>query len=633
MRWLPGTLFLIALLVTMVIAAKPGPLPRAALVALACLAGYTIWSFLSITWAGVPADAWLGANKTFLYLCIFALFVMFPWSAEAAASVAGGFAAGVALLGLATVARVSLASDPTTWFVGGKLTAPIAYSNANTALYLMAFVPALYLSMRREVHPVLRGVMLAAAGVLPQLALILQSRTSVAALPLTLAVFFLVLPGRSRSFVALLIVGIATAATSWAMLGVYGPALDGVGLREALADARIALIGSALVLGAMGLLIGVVDRRWQPGDDLRRAFGIAVAAVAAVAFLSVATVVVVRDGAPWTLVGGWVEEFRESSGPVSSPDTAYLSSGLGGGRYDIWRVAWTLFRENPIVGIGVDNFTVDNVRLRRDLNDSAYPHSVELRVLAQTGIVGAFLLGAFLVAAIAGVAASLRRGSAFARGVAGSIAAAALYWLIHGSAEWFWEMPVLAVTAFAFTGIAMRVGSRSEPAASVMRVPRAIWLTGGAVVVVAAVVSVAFPWLAARDIDAAIRGWPSDPAASFSRLERARSLNPLTDEADVFTGVIAGQFGRSRLQREAYVRALERNPRNWYPYLELGVLDARNGLREDGLRHLAAARVLNPREPALVVVEDWLQEGRVPTREDLDALLLSRADHLRGGAR
>ena len=43
-------------------------------IALACLAAYTVLSFLSILWARVPADAWEGANRTLLYLAVFALF-------------------------------------------------------------------------------------------------------------------------------------------------------------------------------------------------------------------------------------------------------------------------------------------------------------------------------------------------------------------------------------------------------------------------------------------------------------------------------------------------------------------------------------------------------------------------------
>ena len=43
-------------------------------VSLGCLAAYTALSYLSILWAGVPGAAWEGADRTLLYLLVFALF-------------------------------------------------------------------------------------------------------------------------------------------------------------------------------------------------------------------------------------------------------------------------------------------------------------------------------------------------------------------------------------------------------------------------------------------------------------------------------------------------------------------------------------------------------------------------------
>jgi Flp pilus assembly protein TadD len=158
-----------------------------------------------------------------------------------------------------------------------------------------------------------------------------------------------------------------------------------------------------------------------------------------------------------------------------------------------------------------------------------------------------------------------------------------------------------------------------------------VLLAGGAAAVVASVLLVP-PWLAARDVDAALRGWHGNPAAAFNRLDRARQLNPLSDEADVLAGVIAGQVGDTVRERAAFERALRRNPDNWYPYMELGVLDARAGRRASALRRLERARALNPLERVLIVVQDWLRDGDTPTRKDLDRLLLSRAAHLQPGA-
>lgn len=631
LHWLPGTLFLLVLFAIVAVTARPVVVPRSAAVALAALLGFTIWSFLSMTWAGVPADAWLGADKTVLYLCVFALFVLLPWKAMGAAIAIGGFSLAIAVLGVTTIVRASVASAPIDFFIGGKLIAPITYANANVALYLMALFPALYLSMRREVHPLLRGIFLAAAGVLPQVALIVQSRTSLAAMPLTLAAFFALVPGRARSFVALVPVAVAAAASSATMIDVYGPAVSGHGVREALVAARSALVLSAAILFAVGLGLAVLDRRIDVPQPVARRIKLAVAGVATLLILSVCAVTVTAYGVPWRHVDEWAREFRTEKEPVYSPDTPYLSSGLGGGRYDLWRVAWVLFREHPVTGVGVDNFGVENALRRKQLTDSAYPHSIELRTLSQTGVIGGALLVAFFVASALGVASALRNAPAYSAGVAGAAASAALYWLVHGSAEWFWEMPALSATAFAFVGIAIRLGDDTATESS-LRVSRSLLVGAGAAAVVVSVFLVP-PWLAARDVDAAVRGWRADPSDAFDRLDRARALNPLSDAADVMAGVIAGQIGDPVRERAAFERAIGRNPDNWYPYMELGVLDARAGRRASALERLARARSLNPLEPVLIIVQGWLRDGDIPTRSELDRLLLSRASNVQAGAR
>ena len=55
---------------------RAAEIPTPVLVALACLAAYTALSFLSILWAAVPGDAWEGADRTLLYLCVFTLFAL-----------------------------------------------------------------------------------------------------------------------------------------------------------------------------------------------------------------------------------------------------------------------------------------------------------------------------------------------------------------------------------------------------------------------------------------------------------------------------------------------------------------------------------------------------------------------------
>ncbi len=75
-HWAPGGLIMLALLAIAVALTgiRLSEIPPAVRIALACLAAFTAFSYLSILWAGVPGDAWEGANRTLLYLLVFALF-------------------------------------------------------------------------------------------------------------------------------------------------------------------------------------------------------------------------------------------------------------------------------------------------------------------------------------------------------------------------------------------------------------------------------------------------------------------------------------------------------------------------------------------------------------------------------
>jgi len=92
-HWAPGGLIVTALLGIALFAAGRSPsgrvrlseIPPAVRVAVGCLAAYTALSFLSILWAGVPGDAWEGADRTLLYLLVFALFACRPQKGATAA--------------------------------------------------------------------------------------------------------------------------------------------------------------------------------------------------------------------------------------------------------------------------------------------------------------------------------------------------------------------------------------------------------------------------------------------------------------------------------------------------------------------------------------------------------------------
>src|SRR5436190_4940012 len=77
-HWAPGALAIAGLLALTLAAVgvRARELPLAVQIALGCLVAYTALSFLSILWADDPGEAWEGANRTLLYLLVFALFAL-----------------------------------------------------------------------------------------------------------------------------------------------------------------------------------------------------------------------------------------------------------------------------------------------------------------------------------------------------------------------------------------------------------------------------------------------------------------------------------------------------------------------------------------------------------------------------
>jgi tetratricopeptide (TPR) repeat protein len=146
-----------------------------------------------------------------------------------------------------------------------------------------------------------------------------------------------------------------------------------------------------------------------------------------------------------------------------------------------------------------------------------------------------------------------------------------------------------------------------------------------------AVVSVATflpPWLAARHVAAAQSSWRADPDAAYRSLERARALNPLSDNPDVVAGAIASRRRDDARARIAFRRALERNPSNWYAAMELGLLESVAGRRALALGHLARAFELNPLEGLIEVLSDRIRKGERIHPSSLDQMFLDEAGDL-----
>ncbi len=621
--WYPGALVVVWLLV--ICSANPMfSLKRREwrTAALAFFALFALWSFFSIVWATVKGDAWDGANQTLLYFTIYALFSRWSSNVRIAGLFVSLYALGIALVGFVTTERALHGGHPGSIFLDWRLASPIGYQNGEAALFLIPLWPILYLASRREVPSFARGLLAATAGLLVQLTVLAQSRGSLYSFPIVFLLFVLLTNGRGRTLITALVVLAASAFNLGRLLDVFKAGDRGDPVAPALTQARNGIVAVFVCLLVVGTLMAVLDRRLSLSDRAARrldrgvvaGFGLILALVIAIA-LSAANSPIQTTRDAW---------HNFTTGTGSGTSSSHFTSLSGTNRYDFWRVAANEFRAHPLAGIGTNNFEPEYLKTRRSHEEPNDPHSIELKVLSQTGIFGSLLFFGFLASALAAVR---RHGvDPLNRGLAASLVVGFSYWFVHGSVEWFWEIPAITAAAMAFLGLAaaITVDTSGEETGERSRSDRR--LLALALALLALVVSVGYTasWLSARYVDSASQGWRASPSEAYRMLDRARALDPLSDKPDVIAGTIAERrrdYGRMKI---AFRQALERNHANWYSWFELGIASYATGNRSAALTQLERAKALNPREPIIRFVLRRMRAHKAIDLASIDEAFLDR---------
>ena len=194
--------------------------------------------------------------------------------------------------------------------------------------------------------------------------------------------------------------------------------------------------------------------------------------------------------------------------------------------------------------MGAGNFAVAYTRDRKGFEEPVDPHSLPVRIISQTGIVGAALFLGFLVAAMAALWRVRRPPDVLRRAVAAAAFVGFAYWFVHGSADWLFAIPAVAGPAFAWLGMAVALGSApasrvegrargrggepvaAPPASAIAQLgPRGCPPSGrdrpAVRLHVAMLAAIVPPWLAANAVDEAAATWRKDPPAAFHLLSRA----------------------------------------------------------------------------------------------------------------
>ena len=384
--WYWGALVLLATFTAVFAGVLRGHLrlSRASAIAVGLFAGYVAWSYLSMTWAQYPGIALDGSNRALLYLLIFTLLTALPWTKETMLGALLLFAVGVGIVGVVLMVRLATGSNVTVLFFGGRLVAPTGYINSTAALFTMDALVCIVLAARRRLPGPLRGLLIAFAAVALQLATIVESRGWLFTLPFIALVAIVIVPNRLRVAGAAVIPVVAALIPVRRLLHVYqsGPSDPLRALAIHAARPALAMCVGAFVIGTLVAWADSLYRGRGLTRPQRRALGTVLALIGVGGVLAAG--LAVSKGHPFAFISRQWHGFAHAEAVYGSSHF----TDVGSGRYDYRRIALHAFERHPIGGLGQDNFGDYYLTLRHTGEEPSWTHSLELRLLAHTGIVG-----------------------------------------------------------------------------------------------------------------------------------------------------------------------------------------------------------------------------------------------------
>jgi hypothetical protein len=566
---------IVAALVLAVVAASGAAVspPRRLVAAAGCLTALAVWDALSLTWSPVPALARDEALLTALYavaLLVPALSLRGPVDRLAVSAFVVTALGGVAV---ATAVHLLGAATPDTVYLVGRLDFPISYPNAQAAMFLVGFWPALALGARRELPVLARGLALGAGAGLAGGWLMSQSKGGGVGVVASTIVVLAVSKRRLRLAPPLLVVAALVGAS---FLPLTAPFRDPtIGAVHHAAAAELVVIAAAVLLGAA---YAYADRRLTLSDWTANRIGYA-ALLLVVGSISTGSAVFyasVHDPGDY-FEAKW-KAFKRM--PSTETGSSHFTS-LGSNRYDFWRVSLDELSRHPLAGVGARGFRAAYLQHRRSPETPARGHSLELDTLMETGIVGFVLLAAALGLAVAAFARRARD-DLVALGALGAFTC----WLAQASVDWTWTFPALCLPLFAL------VGAAAAPDAAVPLSRRASYpLAAGAAAL--ALGGFGLPWLSAHYVRVALSR-SADPQAA---LDRARSLDPLSVDPLLAEWALAPT---ARAGIPPLVEALRKEPRSADLLFALGRQQRLAGDKAAARRTLRQALRLDPGDPDIL---------------------------------
>jgi hypothetical protein len=572
---------------------RPGPLGW---IALGLLAGFVLWTALSLGWTESTEQTAAELALVTTYLGVF-LLAVFSRGAGGPQRLIDAVAAGivlVAIVGLLSRLHPAWfpAADQTARFLeeSERLSYPINYWNGLAAAIAIGL--PLLLQIATCARSVLFRALSAAAIPAMLLAIFLTlSRGGMAAAIVALAVFLALVPDRLPKLLTLLVSGAGGAV-------LIAATVSRDALQEGLLNSAARQQGDdmLLIVVVVCLIVGLVqvalshalssERRptWTVVSRRRSLIAVAVLAVLALAAFAAVDV-------PGRASSGW-SEFKEGGGPGSG--TGRLGSAAGQNRYQFWSSAVREFRSEPLTGTGAGTFELWWTRDGESDETVRDAHSLYMQTLGELGIVGIALLAAFLLTILAGGGrAALLAGTRGRERLVAALAGCAAFSLT-AVYDWTWQIPVLPVAVLLLASVLIAPASNGERD----REPKPFGLplrAAIAVLALAAIAAIAIPLASTsllRQSEADARA--GDLQGALDKARSAQNVLPGSAAPRLQQALVLEQAGDLEPAAAAARAATRRESTNWRNWLVLSRLEAERGRAAAAVAAYSKAESLNP---------------------------------------
>ncbi len=564
------------------------------------LAGFVIWTGLSLTWTESTEKTAADLARVATYLGVFAL-ALGSRDSKTSSRLVSAVAAGIAVVSLiGLLSRLHPAwfpeAEQTAQFLTSgeeRLSYPLNYWNGLAALIAIGLPLLLQLAARAKQI----AVRALAAAVMPAMILAIYftlSRGGIAAAAIALAVYLALAHDRIPKLLSLAVVGAGGGLL--VLLAHRRPDLVH-GHMNATAHSQgdemiFIVIAVGIVVGLLQAGIALAGQRTERPSWTRvspRQAAIATAGVAVVVLIGLIAV-----NAPHRVSNAWNDFKREETGAVAGSER--LSSFAGESRYQFWSSAVREFKHDPLTGTGSGTFQIWWTR-DGDISETVIDtHSLYLQTAGELGLIGfALLIGLLGLNLFAGGRAAVRaRGNK--RSLLAAVSAGTLVFWLTSIFDWMWKLPVIPIVTLLLLAVLLTVDTAPEQRRE-LRSP--LWLRLGAVAAaLVAIVAIAIPLTSTdflRKSQAEAR--EGDTAAALDDAHTAQNAMPGAAGPRLQEALLLETESKFTAAAEAATEATDREPNEWRNWLVLSRIEAERGDADAAIKAYEEARSLNPHNP------------------------------------